>query len=317
MVSYTITDETILVVIPQGGVFQFPRNSTKARAVEEAIKNRADDSVILRRCRQNDLVQTYGRGRITIEDDVMKLDGEKVEDCIRARILASIRDGFGIENLLRFLDRLAANPSHRAATELYRFMEHEGLPITPTGTFLAYKGVQPDGYSIRGNKDTRVIHGTVNGSGQILNSVNSVIEVDRRDVDDNCSRYCAQGLHAGSYDYATTWGRRVVIVEIDPADVVSIPLDSSGRKARVCKYKVIDSCLGLMTDSVVNPKNTWALTAVGLDEDDDLLFTQEDLDDAVADAREKGYDEGRGEGIKEGREDARETLCEEINELIG
>ena len=54
---------------------------------------------------------------------------------------------------------------------------------------------------------------------------------------------CSSGLHFCSLDYLPNFGRgdgnRVVILEIDPADVVSIPSDYNNAKGRACRYKVI------------------------------------------------------------------------------
>jgi hypothetical protein len=49
-------------------------------------------------------------------------------------------------------------------------------------------------------------------------------------------------LHIGSYDYANSWagdGGKLLLVEFDPQDAVSVPDDSSFQKLRVAKYKVV------------------------------------------------------------------------------
>ena len=61
-------------------------------------------------------------------------------------------------------------------------------------------------------------------------------------VDDNCDEGCSQGLHVGSITYVKSYGSpgdKVIICKIDPADVVSIPLDSDHQKMRCCKYEVV------------------------------------------------------------------------------
>ena len=50
------------------------------------------------------------------------------------------------------------------------------------------------------------------------------------------------GLHVGSYDYANGWAGqdgRLLMVEFDPQDAVSVPTDSNFQKLRVSKYKVV------------------------------------------------------------------------------
>ena len=61
-------------------------------------------------------------------------------------------------------------------------------------------------------------------------------------MDDNKDRHCSHGLHIGSYDYADGWAGsdgRLLLVEFDPQDAVSVPTDCSFQKLRVCKYTVV------------------------------------------------------------------------------
>ena len=84
--------------------------------------------------------------------------------------------------------------------------------------------------------------GKTNERHQILNEVGETIEVARRCVDDNKDNHCSYGLHIGSYDYASGWsgsGGRLLLVEFDPQDAVSVPTDCSYQKLRVSKYKVV------------------------------------------------------------------------------
>ena len=107
---------------------------------------------------------------------------------------------------------------------------------------LGYKGVQNDFYSTTGNADTIVVQGTTNERHQILNAVGETIEVQRRCVDDNKDRGCSHGLHIGSYDYAEGWAGqdgKLLLVEFDPQDAVSVPTDCSFQKLRVSKYRVV------------------------------------------------------------------------------
>ena len=120
------------------------------------------------------------------------------------------------------------NPSKRAVTELYGFLEKNSLPITPDGHFLAYKKVR---------KDFLDIH-----SGTMSNAVGTVVEMERNMVDDDQNRTCSTGLHFCSQEYLAHFGdgtSRTVILKINPADVVSIPNDYNNSKGRACRYEVI------------------------------------------------------------------------------
>jgi hypothetical protein len=138
---------------------------------------------------------------------------------------------------------LQNNPSAASVAELYDFMSYKELPITEDGLLIAYKGVRSDGYSAHGNLGTVVTSGEVNDEGRILNRVGDVIEVARNQVDDDRARGCSFGLHVGSYGYAKDFGGysgQLLTVSVDPADVVSVPTDSSFQKMRVSKYTVLE-----------------------------------------------------------------------------
>jgi hypothetical protein len=143
--------------------------------------------------------------------------------------------------LVNYIQRLMENPSSNSVEELYTFLGYRSLPITPDGKVLGYKGVQEDFYSSTGNADTIVVQGQTNERHQIFNGVGETIEVQRRCVDDNKDNHCSYGLHIGSYDYAHGWsgGGKLLLVEFDPQDAVSVPTDCSFQKLRVSKYKVV------------------------------------------------------------------------------
>jgi hypothetical protein len=137
------------------------------------------------------------------------------------------QDGFPIEPMVNFMENLMLNPSKRAVTELYGFLEKGNLPITPDGHFLAYKKVKQD--------YTDCYTGTMD------NSVGQVVEMERNSVDDDQNRTCSTGLHFCSREYLNHFGgERVMILKINPRDVVSIPNDYNDTKGRACRYEVID-----------------------------------------------------------------------------
>jgi len=96
---------------------------------------------------------------------------------------------------------------------------------------LAYKRVKSD------HKD---IH-----SGKFDNSPGVTVVESREVVNTDRNVTCGKGLHFCSWEYLSHFGSssantdRVVIVEIDPSDIVSIPSDYNNTKARCCKYTVL------------------------------------------------------------------------------
>ena len=172
------------------------------------------------------VVLNYGKGNVSIQGETLYWKGRELNTGLAVKMIDMLKEGFPIEPMVNFMENLYQNPSHRAVTELYGFLEKGNLPITPDGHFLAYKKVRGD------YKDVY--------SGTMDNSVGQVVEMERHDVDDNKDRTCSSGLHFCSKDYLNHFGgERIMIVKINPRDVVSIPSDYNDTKGRACRYEVI------------------------------------------------------------------------------
>lgn len=172
------------------------------------------------------VVLNYGQGNVSIQGETLFWKGKELNTGLSVRMIQMLQEGFPIEPMVNFMENLYKNPSKRAVTELYGFLEKSNLPITPDGHFLAYKKVRANYFDVH--------------SGTMDNSVGQVVEMERHDVDDNKDNTCSTGLHFCSMSYLSSFGgERTVIVKINPADVVSIPSDYNDAKGRACRYEVI------------------------------------------------------------------------------
>jgi len=172
------------------------------------------------------VVLSYGKGNVSVQGETLYWKGKELNTGLAIRMIAMLQEGFPVEPMVNFMENLYANPSKQAVTELYGFLEKNNLPITPDGHFLAYKKVRADYLDVH--------------SGTMDNSVGRVVEMERHDVDDNRNNTCSTGLHFCGQSYLKSFGGdRVVIVKINPADVVSIPSDYNDAKGRACRYEVI------------------------------------------------------------------------------
>ncbi len=174
------------------------------------------------------VVLNYGRGNVSIQGDKLFWKGEPFAGVLATRMIAMLEEGFSIEPMVNFMENLMQNPSKRSVDELYGFLEKNNLPLTPDGHFLAYKKVR---------QDFKDIH-----SGTMLNAPGCIVEMERNKVDDNKDQTCSTGLHFCGLSYLGHFGgsdSRIVIVKINPRDVVSIPSDYNGAKGRACRYEVI------------------------------------------------------------------------------
>jgi hypothetical protein len=174
------------------------------------------------------VVLNYGQGNVSVHGEKLFWKGKEMHNALTTRMVAMLQDEFPIEPLVNFMENLMTNPSKRAVDELYGFLEKNSLPITPDGHFLAYKKVRNDYLDIH--------------SGTMDNSVGKIVEMERNEVDDNKDQTCSTGLHFCSQEYLPHFGggnSRVIIVKINPRDVVSIPTDYNNAKGRACRYEVI------------------------------------------------------------------------------
>lgn len=169
-------------------------------------------------------------GDLQVTEWGVSLDGVALHGHVIDRLLDVMSSGLDVRPWGNFVRKLHQNPSSTSRSELYGWLEASGMPITSDGDFIAYKRIR---------SNYRDIH-----SGTFDNSVGQVVEMARIDVDDDRDRTCSAGLHFCSKDYLPHFGReggedRVVIVKINPADVVSIPSDYNNAKGRCWRYEVV------------------------------------------------------------------------------
>ena len=213
-------------------------------------------------------------GRVEANEWGVTLDGNAIHGVVVDRLLAVLRGGHDVSSWVRFITKLYQNPSSAARNELYEWMESGNLPITDDGDFLAYKRV---------TANYRDIH-----SGKFNNEVGQVVAMNRLDVDDDRNRTCSAGLHFCSYAYLPQFGNgsnqgtdKIVLVKINPADVVAIPVDYKFTKGRTWRYEVVGEITlaeaGIKDwDAVVSGYGTWN---GDVDDDNDYDYDSEDDDE--------------------------------------
>ena len=189
------------------------------------------------------------------EGENVSYKGRKISGTLR-EVLVNMyeQNSRTLSNFQKFLDLLFSNPSSHAVKELYDYISKHNCVIDQDGWIIAWKSVDQDGWSWHGNTETVVESGETNEDGKILNVLGQEVRVDRNQVDDDRNVGCSYGLHAGSYEYASSfyWGGRLMEVKINPADVVSIPHDCNCQKMRVCAYTPLSLSKGKIKNLAVD-----------------------------------------------------------------
>ena len=227
MITASIVGPTFVTVMLNGQTMTIDGSNPNYAAIREALKAK-DHQLVESLINTKKAVESFAAGQVEVRGDQVFYGSLEIKGSVVQRILQMVREGFDSQPMLNFLANLMANPSKRAVDELYGFLEATGLPITEDGRFLAYKKV---------NDNYRDFY-----TGTMDNSIGTVVEMPRNQVDDERDRTCSYGLHFCSLEYLPMYhggAGRVLIVKINPSDVVSIPSDYNNAKGRACRYEVI------------------------------------------------------------------------------
>lgn len=167
-------------------------------------------------------------GKVSVTRNEIRFNGEVVGGVLVDRILTMLAEGFDIMPMVRFMENLYMNPADFAREELYLWLEDNNLPITEDGHFLAYKTVR---HNFKSHHD-----------GRTDNTPGTIVSMPRQEVDPVRDRTCSRGLHFCSHSYLSHYGTggTIVMLKINPADVVSIPSDYDNAKGRAWKYLVLN-----------------------------------------------------------------------------
>ena len=257
-VPYWLTDSTLTVSL-DGRPEIFHRDAVTFEQALDVLRDEDlpyDEKVarLVKLARPVQLLADIDDSRVTISGRRVLFDGEGVPSALTNKILEIQTLGLPLAPWKRFMVRLFSNPNRSAQAELNQFLDYGNLPITEDGCFLAYKRVR---------ENYRDVH-----SGKFDNSVGEVVSMPRSEVDADRNRTCSSGLHFCSQEYLRNFLRgsgRIMVLKIDPADVVSIPTDYNNTKGRCWRYEVVGE-LSLDTEAA---REAWGVYEFSFDDIDD------------------------------------------------
>lgn len=231
--NYVITDSGTITAYVKGRPYTFAKDNKAYAEVLNAVKNEDGDEIVRLGTIPKEIkaIDSFGEGKVQVVHGVVQYNGKPISNSFTERILRHIAEGLPCKHLCLFLENLLQNPSRHAVNELYNFLVHRNLPITTDGCFLAYKTVDENYMDWHTHK--------------VDNHVGCVNEMPRNEVDDEWRNACSSGFHVGALEYVTgsdgfhVGEGHLMVVKVDPRDVVSVPLNEC-TKCRTCKYTVVD-----------------------------------------------------------------------------
>lgn len=227
--KYTITPDVAIVPIDGKPVFVPASDERYATLVGHLLAKRFADAAALL-ATPDKLLRTWdARFTLTPLGEIV-LNGETLPALFTGRVLEMAKNGEDPAPVFAFAARLAKNPSANSRAQLFRFLQHKHLAITPEGFVLAYKAVRQDYLDWH--------------SCTYKNTPGTTLSMPREAVDPDSKGDCRPGFHVGTLSYAQGFEKikgpsLFLICRVDPADVVSVPDDCDCQKMRVCSYYVV------------------------------------------------------------------------------
>lgn len=243
--SSLVSDSGTVTVFVNGRPHVFAQDYPQMDKVKKAIGEKDVDEIV-RLSSLPKAIESYSGNKVTVDHGVVKYKGKPLHNSLTRRILKLMADNFPFQSMLKFLENLMENPSKHAVNELYTFLVNRNLPITENGCFLAYKAVKDDYMDVH--------------TGTIRNKVgDSPPPMERNEVDDDWRLECSSGYHVGAIEYVQGFrpsNGHIMIVEVNPKDVVSVPTDERFTKCRVMNYTVVGEMDGELLAQVYKTTQT-------------------------------------------------------------
>lgn len=250
--------------------------------------------------------------RVSVRGNRLLFDGDPINGTLVEYILELHAHGESekLGAYVNFLEKVKTNPAIETIDGLWKWIQHGDLTVTPEGDVLFYKGCIGNGDARTSSSQGTAFVDGEEITGKIPNPDGAVVTMPRSTVDDGGWSMCSTGLHVATYAFASGFAREhgngggdVVVVKVNPRDVVSVPNDSSFQKLRVCRYTVLHA--------VEDRLNTRVYEQLSLDEaEPEALWNQSTLgdeEDVAGDPEQEEWDEY-------GNADEPEDVLDELEE---
>lgn len=178
--------------------------------------------------------------RVSVEYGKVLFDGDVVDNSLTEQIVRFMDEGVDDwKPLVAFMEKVQTNPKKHSRKQLYDFLANNAFTITDEGDILGYKGFEVVDAEQGIYRSIHSGEAFVNGekiTGYIVQKVGDLVEMPRSAVTFDPNEGCSYGLHVSNYAYSKSYGNVVMMVKLNPRDVVSVPKEHSWQKVRCCRY---------------------------------------------------------------------------------
>lgn len=210
-----------------GQLFSFAPEHPNYPAIVEAI-NEENESEMEKLTRKDEICAATS-GKVSYIGGVVRWNGSKIDNAVSRRIIELDNKGHSVTFILNFLEKCYQNPDPTVVDRLYLFLENSCIHIDSNGDIIGYKKVDENGWDYK----THTIQYKVGG----------IVTLNRNRCDSNSFNTCSGGLNIGSLIYARDlWHPnqgKILILKVNPADVVCIPEETGWYKMRACRLEVL------------------------------------------------------------------------------
>jgi len=237
--KYIISEAGNIAVFAKGKPYSLTPDSLNYDKVVAALRAN-DEEAFYANLLNDDTLGDYCTGLMSFNAGFASWDGLPLPDIFSSRILELVEQGYEFEPMLHFVYNLCENQDDHSIIELIDFLRNKHLPITKDGCFLGYKKVEENYMDCY----TKTFD----------NSIGNIVKMPRAEVNNRREECSSNGLHVGALDYVMNTyepGKgRIIIVKVNPKDVVSVPIDYSFMKLRCCEYRVMGDYEAPLTEAM-------------------------------------------------------------------
>jgi len=160
-----------------------------------------------------------------VGDPDIYVDGLKISPRVADLILKCKQRGIPFQALKKFWAKVQKNPLLVGKESMLDFITKNNVPLLPNGNFLAYKGVN----STAAPDEFTSVH-----DASFIYKLGTIATLPLSECTSDVNNACGAGLHVGGFKHASGYGNVMLDCEVDPSDVVSVPVHEH-CKLRACK----------------------------------------------------------------------------------